>query len=67
MGWANEFHPGSDLNQIFGELLERHQQTIHKAIYRAIKPRIKRYTKEFPFAISESNKLTTGKVLSRLI
>ena len=67
MGWANEFHPGSDLNQIFGELLERYQQTIHKAIYRAIKPRIKRYTKEFPFAISESNKLTTGKVLLRLI
>lgn len=61
MGWNDRFHPGSDLNQILGELLERYADIIPKFIIDEIKPRIKRYNKEFPYAISEKNKKTTGE------
>lgn len=61
MGWNDKFHPGSDLNQILGELLERYGDIMPKSIVNEIEPRIKKYDKEFPYAISESNKETTGE------
>lgn len=67
MGWNDKFHPGSDLNQILGELLEKYGENMPKSIYDAIEPRIKRYEKEFPYAISESNKLTTGVAILRVL
>ncbi len=67
MGWSVTFHPGSDLNQILGELLERYEQNIPSVIYNAIKPRIIQYDKEFPYAISESNEQTTGKIILKVL
>lgn len=62
MGWNKNFHPGSDLNQILGEILEM----VPKKIYNLLHPRIIRYDKEFPYAITESNHATTGKNILKL-
>ena len=60
MGWSNKFHVGSDMNQILGELLESYEDIIPKFIYNIFSPCIIKLDKEFPYAISESNKLTAG-------
>ena len=67
MGWNNKFHPGSDLNQIFGDLLHNFESNIPKFIYDKIKPRLIYHDKEFPYAIMTDNKLTTGKEMLKLL
>lgn len=67
MGWNDKFHPGSDLNQIFGELLDKYKNNIPKIFYDEIKPRIIYHNKEFPYAIMTKNKLTTGKKMLKLL
>lgn len=67
MGWSDKFHPGSDLNQIMGEILEIYHQYIPKNIRGELEPRIIRYDKEFPYAISQENPATTGKAIIELL
>jgi len=68
MGWSLEFHPGSDLNQILGEIFERYQNIIPPNIYEKISPLIiKTDNDEFPFAIDISNEMTTGKHILNII
>lgn len=67
MGWSDSFHPGSDLNQVLGELLNDYGKYMPKYIYNILKPRIISHEKEFPYAITESNELTTGEAILALV
>lgn len=61
-GWSLEFHAGSDLNQLFGKVLN----TCHKnlpGIFTTLKTRIISHDKEFPYAISEGNNEMTANNL----
>lgn len=60
MGWNKKFHIGSDMNQILGEILEKYQNILPKSIYDLLKPLIIVQDKEFPYAISGTNKRTSG-------
>lgn len=66
-GWNNNFHPGSDLNQILGELIEKYHNIMPKNIVDEISPRIIKHNKKYQFAIHNSNKLTTGDEIMGLI
>lgn len=67
MGWNLKFHPGSDLNQIIGEILDQYRDYIPKDLYNVLDPLIIKYDKEFPFAISQENPATTGKAIIDLL
>ena len=67
MGWNKEFHIGSDLNQMFGELMNFYEDDMPKEMVEKIKPLIIEKDKEFPYALHLENKHTTGKEMSRLI
>lgn len=60
MGWSDKFHPGSGLNQILGEILERYDEIIPADIYQMLCPTIIKYDKEFPYTINIKNNLTSG-------
>ena len=66
MGWSKKFHPGSDLNQIIGQLFEEYKNDIPKDIHDIFFSRVIKYDKEYPYAISEENPLTTGKAVLKL-
>lgn len=65
-GWNTKFHPGSDLNQIMGEILERYSNIMPKMFIKIIEPLIKKQDKQFPYAIRSSNKRTTGDEIMML-
>ena len=67
MGWSEQFHPGSDLNQIIGELIDQFGDMMPPDLVEILSPLVIKIDKEFEFAISSSNDKTTGSSLSKLL
>jgi len=66
-GFSKNFNTGRDLNQMLGELLEKFSDVIPKDIHDKLITRIIKYDKEFPYAITESNPLTTGQSILNIM
>lgn len=67
MGWHDTFHIGSDLNQILGEILDKYHDIMPKDLADDLSKRIIKHDKEFPFAISEENKSTSGSEIMKML
>lgn len=66
MGWSREFHIGSDLNQMLGDIFDQFIHLIPHRLIHNIKPLIIQKEKEFPFAVVENEK-TSGKNILNII
>ena len=67
MGWSMKFSPGRDLNLFLGELLERYHNIMPNKLYDSIHPLLIKANKEFPYAIADGNRKTTGRKIMELI